>query len=69
MESLSNIHEVQVSDETMLSEIGEQAKSRLGMGGGLTEFQDAYHEGSLPDTLAANELAMMFYFVELGREV
>lgn len=69
MESLSNIQEVQVSDEEMLDEIGQEAKSRLGMSGGLEEFQAAYRDGVLPDTLAANELAMMFHFVELSGKV
>lgn len=69
MESLSNIQEVQISDEEMLAEIDEQAKSRLDMEDGLQEFQEAYRNGALPDTLAANELAMMFHFVEFSGEV
>lgn len=65
MERSENISAHEVTDKEILSEIDREARSRMGIGG-LEEFMRVYREGGLPDTLAANELAMMFRFVEIS---
>lgn len=64
---IESVEPIQVSDEEILEQIDREAGMRMGMESG--QFAEAYRKGSLPDTLAANELAMMMRFVEISRSV
>jgi hypothetical protein len=61
------IDPVEISDDELREEIGREAEARLDLT--YDEFVEAYREGTLPDTLAANELAMLLYFVEYSSGV
>jgi hypothetical protein len=58
------IEPVEISDDELRAEIAREVGVRLGMG--YDEFVEAYQEGTLPDTLAVNELVMLLRFVELS---
>lgn len=58
------IEPVEISDDELREEIAREVEARLGMG--YDEFVEAYREGTLPDTLAVNELVMLLRFVELS---
>ncbi len=58
------IEPVEISDDELRLEIAREVEARLDMD--FYEFVEAYHEGSLPDTLAVNELVMLLRFVELS---
>jgi len=58
------IDPVEISDDELRAEIGREVEARLGMD--YDEFVEAYQEGTLPDTLAVNELVMLLRFVELS---
>ena len=51
----------------MREQIAREAKEYLGMS--YEEFVEAYRQGTLPDELAANELAMLLRFVEYSSRV
>lgn len=57
-----SIDPVEISDDELLKEIGRESEARLGMD--LGALVEAYREGALPDTLAANELAILLRFLE-----
>ncbi len=57
-----SIDPVEISDAELLKEIGRESEARLGMD--LDALIVAYREGTLPDTLAANELAILLSFLE-----
>jgi hypothetical protein len=59
-----HIEPVEVTDEELLEEIRKGVEARTAMT--FDEFVEAYREGTLPDTLAANELAILLHFVELS---
>jgi len=54
---------VEVSREDLLARVDRGAKTRLGLSG-WKEFAEMYHGGLLPDTLAVNELGILFDSVE-----
>lgn len=58
------IEPVEISDDELRGEIGREVEARLDMT--YDQFVEAYREGSLPDTLAVNELVMLLRFVELS---
>lgn len=49
---------VEISREELLERVDRGAKRRLGLSG-WKEFADLYCGGSLPDTLAVNELGIL----------
>lgn len=57
------IDPVEISDDELRGEIAREVEARLEMN--FDEFVEAYREGTLPDTLAVNELVMLLRFVEL----
>ena len=57
-----SIDPVEISDTELLEEIGRESEIRLGMD--LDTLIQAYREGTLPDTLAANELVILLHFLE-----
>ena len=58
------IEPLEISDDELREQIGREAEARLGMD--FDEFVESYREGTLPDTLAVNELVMLLRFVELS---
>jgi hypothetical protein len=58
------IDPVEISDDELREEISREVQARLGMD--FDHFVEAYREGTLPDTLAVNELVMLLRFVELS---
>jgi hypothetical protein len=62
-----SIEPVEISDDDIRREIALEAEARLNMT--YEDFVEAYQDGTLPDTLAANELAMLQYFVEYSGDV
>jgi len=62
-----HIEPLEISDEDLREAIREEVEARLEMT--FDEFVEAYQEGTLPDTLAANELAMLWRFVGLSSGV
>ena len=50
---------VEVTVEELRAKVGRGAKKRMGLSG-VEEFAGLYHAYELPDTLAANELAILF---------
>jgi hypothetical protein len=62
-----HIEPLEVSDEELRNGIRRAVETDLGMS--FEEFIAAYDEGTLPDTLLANELAMLWHFVELSSGV
>jgi hypothetical protein len=59
-----SIEPLEISNDELVEEIGREAEARLGMS--LSEFLEAYRMGTLPDTLAVNELVILLRFVELS---
>lgn len=62
-----HIEPLEISDEELREQIAREAKEYLGMS--YEEFVEAYRQGTLPDELAANELAMLLRFVEYSSRV
>jgi hypothetical protein len=62
-----SIDPIEISDAELLKEIGRESEVRLGMD--LDALIGAYREGVLPDTLAANELAILLRFAELSEAI
>ena len=56
---------VELSEEELISEIDQEARGRLGMS--FEQFVLEYQTGTLPDTLAVNELIIMLRLVEPSR--
>ncbi len=56
---------VELSEDELIEEIDREAGERLGMDFG--EFVEAYRAGTLPDTLAVNELIIQLRLVEPSR--
>ena len=56
-----------VSHEELREGIRREVETNLGMA--FEDFLEAYEGGTLPDTLLANELAMLWHFVELSSGV
>lgn len=54
----------EVTQEEVIEEISRDVRARLGMT--LEEFGDAYRKGTLPDTLAVNELVITLRFAGLA---
>jgi hypothetical protein len=59
-----SIEPIEVSDEELREEIAREAEARLDMT--YEEFVEAYREGTLPDTLAVNDLVILLRFLELS---
>lgn len=57
-----HIEPLKISDEELREHIAREAEARLGMT--YEKFVEAYQEGSLPDTVAVNELIILLDFVE-----
>lgn len=62
-----NIEVEEFTREEIVEEIDREARERLGMTG-FEEFLTAYVEGTLPDTLAVNELVILLRVAGLARE-
>ena len=62
-----HIEPLEISDEELLEQIAREAKEHLNMS--FDEFVEAYRNGTLPDELIANELAMLLRFVEYTSRV
>ncbi len=62
-----HIEPLEISDEELREGIRREVEANLEMS--FEEFVRAYQEGTLPDTLLANELAMLWHFVELSSGV
>jgi hypothetical protein len=58
-----SIEPLEISNRELIEEIGREAEERLGLD--FPAFLDAYRSGTLPDTLAVNELVILLRFVEL----
>jgi hypothetical protein len=56
----------EVTREQLLARVDRGAKRRLGLSG-WEEFAKKYHSGSLPDTLAVNELSILLDTAEQSR--
>ena len=56
---------VELSEEELVEEIDQEAHERLGIS--FEQFVQEYRAGTLPDTLAVNELVMMLRLVEPSR--
>ncbi len=54
----------EVSREEVIEEIDRESRESLDMS--YDEFLEAYRDGDLPDTLAANELVILLRFAGLG---
>ena len=57
-----SIEPLDASDDELRQEVGREAEARLGMT--YEELVEAYREGTLPDTLAVNELVILLRFLE-----
>jgi hypothetical protein len=58
------IEPVEISDDELREGIAREAEARLGMT--YEELVEAYQEGTLPDTLAVNELVILLRFLEFS---
>jgi len=58
---------LEVSEEDLVAEIDREARERLNMS--FEDFVNAYREGSLPDTLAVNELVILLRFAGFGHSI
>jgi hypothetical protein len=56
---------VELSEEEIIREIDQEARERLHMS--FDQFVDEYRAGTLPDTLAVNELVIMLRLVDPSR--
>ena len=56
---------VELSEEELIREIDQEAQERLGIG--FEQFLDEYQAGTLPDTLAVNELVILLRLVRPPR--
>lgn len=66
-EEITSVDVKEVTREEVIEEITQGARTYLNMT--FEEFRDAYRNGTLPDTLAANELIITLRFAGLTREV
>lgn len=66
-EEILSVEVKEVTREEVIEEITQGARTYLNMT--FEEFRDAYRNGTLPDTLAANELIITLRFAGLTREV
>ncbi len=53
---------LELSEEELIAEIDQEARERLGMN--FEQFVEEYRAGTLPDTLAVNELVIMLRLVD-----
>lgn len=56
---------VELSEEELVREIDQETRERLDMS--FERFAQEYRAGTLPDTLAVNELVMLLRLVEPSR--
>ncbi len=56
---------VELSEEELVREIAQETQERLGMS--FEQFVEEYRAGTLPDTLAVNELVILLRLVEPSR--
>lgn len=66
-EESTSVEVKEVTQEEVIEEMRQDARVHLNMT--FEEFRDAYRNGTLPDTLAANELAITLRFAGLTGEV
>jgi hypothetical protein len=62
-----HIEPLEISDDEILEEVRREVEANLDMT--FDEFLEAYREGTLPDELITNELAMLLHFVEYSNGV
>ncbi len=56
---------VELSEEEIINDIDQEARERLHMS--FDQFVEEYRAGTLPDTLAVNELVIMLRLVDPSR--